>query len=343
MEINEALRLCGGATRWATLARLGVARAELGERLADGSVVRFGRGAYGLPDAPRGLAEAAVLCGVASHATAAQLHGLATWLTPGIAVTVPPGSRRPATRVQVYRAAVGPDEREPWRAVTSVLRTVLDCGRDLKLLPAVCVIDSAVRAGLVDLPQLASLAQAARGPGSTALRCAVSHADELDESPLESVLRLLLHLGAGQVRSQVKIPGVGRVDFLVDGWLVPEADGFEFHADRESYRKDRRWGNALAARGLVLLRYSYEDLRNRPFEVAAEIEQIRRMGARLAAEHKCSAMQLVGPDSGAGVPSSNDYRANVFGRLVSRMRRISRSRPGTPDTPPAARRQVGPG
>jgi very-short-patch-repair endonuclease len=63
---------------------------------------------------------------------------------------------------------------------------------------------------------------------------------------------------------------VGRVDLLVDVWLVLEADGFEHHSNRASYREDRRRGNALAVLGYAVLRFSYEDIVHHE-DVVAEV------------------------------------------------------------------------
>lgn len=149
----------------------------------------------------------------------------------------------------------------------------MDCA--LGLLDAVVILDAALRSGAVSREHLSRAAQTARGHGATALRRALDHADELAGSPLESALRRLLGLLGGDVRSQVWISGVGTVDFLVDGRLVVEADGFEFHSDRTAYREDRRRANALAERGYVLLRFTWEDVRLRPGWVVAQVEKVR--------------------------------------------------------------------
>jgi very-short-patch-repair endonuclease len=279
MDPLVALTKCGGAARWGRLRVMGVPERALRSATDRGVVLSIARGSYALPTAPPGLLAAVRLGGVASHVTAARLHGLGTWADlDDLHVTIPLGSSRAAGGVSVHRAALGAADVETWPAVTSVRRTVLDCARTLSLVDAVCVIDSALRAHLVRTVDLHAAAAVASGPGATALRRAVAHLDRKAGSPLESVLRLLLDLGAGEVRSQVWIAGVGVVDFLVDDWLVIEGDGFEFHADREAYRTDRRRANGLAARGYVLLRFTWEDVRFRPGWVAAEVERVRRRG-----------------------------------------------------------------
>ena len=71
---------------------------------------------------------------------------------------------------------------------------------------------------------------------------------------------------------------MGPVDILIDGWLVLEGDGFEFHSNRADYRKDRRRGNRLALHGKVLLRFTYEDVRYHPLRTLAQIEAVLRLG-----------------------------------------------------------------
>ena len=165
--------------------------------------------------------------------------------------------------------------------VTSPVRTVIDCARWLPLREALVIADSALRAGVdVDADALARAAESARGPGAVRLRRAVRLADHRAESPLESCLRLIALAVADEVVPQARIPGVGRVDLLLDGWLVAEADGFAFHSSRATYREDRRRANALALAGHTLVRFSYEDIVRRPETVIATL---RALQARQAA------------------------------------------------------------
>lgn len=67
--------------------------------------------------------------------------------------------------------------------------------------------------------------------------------------------------------------GVGRVDLLA-GDLVIEADGFEHHSDRDSYRNDRRRAAALALLGYRLVRFGSEDVVHRPAETLAVLARL---------------------------------------------------------------------
>jgi very-short-patch-repair endonuclease len=177
-------------------------------------------------------------------------------------------ARRSAVRV--HRRNLDPAEHDG--VATGLLRTVVDCARELPLREAVVICDAALRVGL-GLAQLTEAVRRLRGPGATAARRALALCDPSAESALESCARLLL-VGLGQVQPQVCIPGVGRVDFLVDGWLVVEVDGFEFHSSRQEYREDRRRANALAARGFVVLRFSYEDVVHHPVAVIGIVQSV---------------------------------------------------------------------
>lgn len=280
MEIEDALKRCGGAARWSQLRRLGVSERAVASAARAGRISLDG-GGYVLPGADPACVAAAALSGVVSHASAARLHGLDLHRpTKLIEVTVARGCRQRRAGVRVHRANLAPEDREHPQAITSLRRTLYDCGRTMPILETVVILDSAVRDHGVSIHELRAMAAAAVGPGSAALRRAVAHVDILAGSALESVLRLLLHLLGAHVESQVWIPGVGPVDFLVNGWLVLEADGYEFHSSRTDYRKDRRKANCLVEQQFVLLRFSWEDIRLHPAAVLGQIERVLIAGRR---------------------------------------------------------------
>lgn len=81
------------------------------------------------------------------------------------------------------------------------------------------------------------------------------------------------------METQVQIRGVGRVDMVVEGRLIIELDGFDFHWDRATFLKDRRRNNAGMLSGLPTLRYVYEDLVFTPERVVAEVQTMLRRSA----------------------------------------------------------------
>jgi very-short-patch-repair endonuclease len=273
MQLETALAMCGGAARWERLREFEVSAYALRQ-----SDLAIGGGSYALPHAPAPIVAAVRLNGVVSHATAAALHGFGLWRAVAELHVTVPSWRPPERGVKLHRARLLSTDLDPFQPLTAPLRTALDCGRSLPLLEAVVVLDSATHSGRVRLEALKAAAEVARGHGAAALRQAVRFVDALADSPLESVLRLLVTLLPCHVSVQVRVRGAGKVDIVLDGWLVLEADGFEHHSDRKAYREDRRRANVLPRRRLVLLRYSWEDLRFRPWEVLAQIEEVLRLG-----------------------------------------------------------------
>ncbi|WP_223944792.1 DUF559 domain-containing protein [Arthrobacter sp. StoSoilB20] len=74
--------------------------------------------------------------------------------------------------------------------------------------------------------------------------------------------------------AQVQLPGIGRVDFLIEGMLIVEVDGFAFHADRASLRRDLFRNNASTLKGFSVLRYPPEAIWYEPGRVIAEIRAV---------------------------------------------------------------------
>ena len=80
------------------------------------------------------------------------------------------------------------------------------------------------------------------------------------DSGLESLLRLRLHLLGIRLDCQVRVPGVGIVDFVVAGRLIIEADGKENHDGSTKRHKDLRRDAAASALGYETLRFDYAQI-----------------------------------------------------------------------------------
>ncbi|WOQ69181.1 hypothetical protein RYJ27_10815 [Microbacterium limosum] len=115
---------------------------------------------------------------------------------------------------------------------------------------AIATLDSAVNLGLVDeegLDELFRLVPRRR----RGLRALV---DGRCESGPETFVRLLLRALGLSFECQVWIDGVGRVDFVVEGWLVIQCDSRAHHGGWQAQVADRRRDLALAARGYASIR-----------------------------------------------------------------------------------------
>jgi very-short-patch-repair endonuclease len=82
------------------------------------------------------------------------------------------------------------------------------------------------------------------------------------ESGIESIVRFLLGEKGIRAEIQVRIDGVGRVDLLIDGWLIIEIEGGS-HADLATMRRDRYRDAMAVQQGYRTLRFSYGDVMHR--------------------------------------------------------------------------------
>ena len=80
------------------------------------------------------------------------------------------------------------------------------------------------------------------------------------QSGLESLLRLRLHIIGIALSSQVRIPGVGRVDFVVGDRLIIEVDGKQNHASSERRHADMVRDAAASRLGYETLRFDYAQI-----------------------------------------------------------------------------------
>ena len=101
------------------------------------------------------------------------------------------------------------------------------------------------------------------------------------ESPLEG--DFLSVVGTARLempQRQVVLPG-GRVDFYYPQYnLVIEGDGFTTHATRAQFQADRRRDKEHVAEGRRVLRFTWDDIANRPGYV---VMMLRRAGVGSAA------------------------------------------------------------
>jgi very-short-patch-repair endonuclease len=77
------------------------------------------------------------------------------------------------------------------------------------------------------------------------------------QSGLESLVRLRLHVQGITVKTQVSLPGVGRVDIVIEDRLVLEADGKDNHDDDSHRHRDLQRDAAASRLGYETLRFDY--------------------------------------------------------------------------------------
>ncbi len=233
----------------------GLPRQRLRRALEQGEVVRKARGVYALPalsaaaeerwqlartDHLRRLKEALLRfpTAVASHSSAALLHGLELVVSPRAEVELTvveaaPRSRRHTGVVLHHADSTETDRREvDGVRTTSLPRTMADVLRTRRSPHAVAMLDRALACGAVTREDVgAQLDRQRRWRGRPRALEALSLTDPRRESWLESYSFVALHeLGMPMPLPQVDILDerlnfVGRVDGLLPEGVFLEADG----------------------------------------------------------------------------------------------------------------------
>lgn len=280
MEVVEALVWRGGVLDAALLYHL-TSRRKVRTALENGSVLRVGRGRFALPDAEESRRAAARLSGVVSHLSAAQLHGWELKHRPAQPTVTVPGNRKiePWRREGVDVKWRDLDEDEIWNGQTRAGRTVMDCAKSRPFDEGLAVADSALRHGNVTKGLLRRLAD--RVPTVGRPRCirVAREANGRAANAFESALRAIsLDVRGLDMQPQVTIDEdgfLGRPDLVdLNRRIVAEADSFEFHGGRQALSRDCERYTALAVRGWLVLRFSWENVM---FEPAYVTDCFRRV------------------------------------------------------------------
>ncbi len=223
---------------------------------------------------------------LASHRSAAALWHLDGIEERPIEISLKAGRRRRG--VVTHRRARSDDPPVATRdgiPTTGIERTLLDLARIVSLHRAGIALDDALRQRLTTLDDLRALNQRldSRRPGTGKLRRLLADRDQRSASmgsPLEvAVLRLLKQRGLPSPTVQFPIieggRTIARVDFAYPAARVAiEADGFRWHGGRERWVLDVRRENQLKLLGWTVLRFTWEDIHERPEMVASQVRTV---------------------------------------------------------------------
>lgn len=255
--------------------------------LRHAAVRRSSRDTYLPEDADELQRIRAVLLGspentVISHLTAARLWGFEVPLVTQdqrVHVTVPRSARRRHRRdrrVHFSDVPTAETRRRHGVVVTSPSRTWIDLAAVVPSAALLAVTDQMLARGfpLDEFPAI--LARSAGRRGVATARRVVPCADRLAGSPMESVLRWLLHeAGLPRPVLQHVVREAGRFLGQVDlAWpahrVLVEFDG-NVHRDRRVFVEDLRRQNRLVLAGWTVLRFTSADVLGRPEQVLAAI------------------------------------------------------------------------
>lgn len=280
VEPVEYLMSSGGVARRSTMRLAGVTDWSLGIARRRGLVTSLRRGVYALPGAdPVDVAGVTWDCRP-TCVTAALRLGLPVMRKPSqLHMGFAPGRNTtgrhawPTNAIKVHMS-----ERLQWRS--NAAADVIDAAaRCVTALEQLAMVDSALNQRLMSEEELEGFKYTPRGR----LRWLVQQCDSRSQSPLETFARVALREVGLDVRPQVVIPGVGRVDLLVNGLVIVETDGRATHALEAAFDVDRRRDRAAALAGYVVLRYGYRDVVEHVDVLVAEIRTAAARWSRAAA------------------------------------------------------------
>ena len=285
MRLLAVISALGGVASRRELIKRGLSGTQLTAGVRDGVVFRVRQGHYALPDAPRDAVVAVRIGGRVGCLSALRSYGLWGGLDDEAThVTLP----RNASRLRAFRddervahsdrhhdrdcvlhwddthvSGRGPDASS-WRVgLEHALVQVTRCAARPTIRAA---FESAVVAGSLRLDEAQSLLDAVIAYDERRLVLS-----ERSGSGAEShLIELLDGLGLRFVQ-QVVFAGVGRVDFVVEGILVVEVDGYTYHREPAQFDEDRRRDAAMLGRGLPTLRLPARFVVTQPALAASRI------------------------------------------------------------------------
>lgn len=294
-DIVNDLESLGGLARLRHLADRGHSRASVRRLLDAGVIVRVCHGWVGLRTAPRAAVTAILLGGKVTGTTALASMGVWDGLDRRIHVHIPahshgrshtaltPLSRFAAERFPregVVRHWLSETYPDPWGPVwrVSTVDALIRAAHDVPEEQFIACVESALNTG--------ALSRAALPELYAGLPRRLEHTrDSLEprsESGLETTARLRFSTFVKKIEVQVWVDGIargggrGRVDQLLDDWLVIELDGDEFHDAAE----DRRRIGALVRAGYRCHRFGYHDIIHSWEQTEATVRELLRYPPR---------------------------------------------------------------
>ena len=273
----------------AELFAVGATGRSLATAVRGGYLVRVRRDHYALPDVDAAIIQSVRVGGVLGCVSALAAAGVFAFDTTFTHVHLlreasrcrhphdrfaPLNSRdRDGTELH-WRPLIEPEARSEWTVgVVDALAQAAQCQHPWHVIAS---LDNALFNGLLSLNEL-DLVFANLPARLQVLRARI---DGQAEAGQESVLRMIV-LDAGlECQVQVTFPGIGRVDLLVEGRLVLEADSRKYHDGWELHVRDRDRDIDLARRGCMSLRPVYQRTMFRPTDVRDAILQLLAADSR---------------------------------------------------------------
>ncbi|MGV0646191.1 hypothetical protein ABQE44_22615 [Mycolicibacterium sp. XJ2546] len=283
-EIETLIQAQGGVATTAQLLAA-MSRSQLDTKIRTGQLMKVWPGVYSR-EAPDNMTrlngldlragEPVAVC----LGTAAAAYGFDTEDVSDLHVLNPEGHQlRNSDGLFIHRREGAPLGEVDGRAATVPAWTAVEVARGLRRPRALATLDAALRSGLCDARQLrAAAARQAGRRGIVAVRELIPLARPEAESPMESEARLVM-IDGGMPPTALQYEIVDRdfrtwrVDFAwPEHRLAVEYDGFDWHSDLDSLRRDRQKRAALNEIRWSVLSVVSDDVRFRPAAMLRRIE-----------------------------------------------------------------------
>lgn len=262
----------------ADLLAAGMTAREITSSVRSGVLRRLRRDRYARADLDEHIAEAVRIGGRISCLSLLRSIGVFVLGGKDLHVHVRPGSSRirpPARDDTVLHW-------DTWSGAIGALHAADLCDavrHSIRCQPAratIATLDSLLHQRLISLAQLREVFATL----PVRFRPLLVLVDARAESGPETFMRLILRALGVQFETQVTIAGVGRVDFVVEGWLIIECDSREFHEGWDKQVEDRARDIAAARLGYVSIRPLATDIMHRSPDVREAISAVIRAFAR---------------------------------------------------------------
>ena len=155
--------------------------------------------------------------------------------------------------------------------MTSQVRTLVDCMRNLPLDESVPIVHSAIAADDFTHPEVLAIAESTKGRGRTRILEVATAADGKAANPLEGVLHAqAMQIPGLHVEPQLPVHVRGRSRPLHPDLgddvlhMAVEAEGLEWHSNRAQITRDCRRYNALQRAGWIVVRFTWVHVMHEP-------------------------------------------------------------------------------
>ena len=273
MDPTDILTSRGGVLLRRDVVAAGATETDIRRAIRSGRMVRLQRGLLAVPGADPELVGAGLAGSLLTCTSAAPKYGL--WqLRPAARPHYWQSNGRSAASCVSHRLPL--TQRPRHRTLAALPDVLLHALLCLPALESLVMVESAYNRGDVE-PSI--LFRHLHGNRSGKARTVLSKVERGADSLLETLARVLFRDAGIATETQVWIDGIGRVDFLLEGFLIVEIDGLAFHLEPRQFKKDRRRDNMATRQGLPVLRFFYDDVVYAPETVLAQVREVLARGS----------------------------------------------------------------